>query len=71
MTPFEIAIVSLFGMVFFGVYISIALKVVSFGNFTAPTWPVKFIILMGTALLILQFAMRIFKRYARRYHDTL
>lgn len=35
------------------------------GNFTAPTWPVKFIILIGTALLILQFAMRIFKRYTQ------
>ena len=65
MTPFEIGIVSLFGMVFFGMYISIALKVISFGNFTAPIWSVKFIILMGTTLLILQFAMRIFKPYAQ------
>ena len=65
MTLFEIGILSLFGMVFFGVYISIALKVVSFGNFTALIWSVKFIILMGTALLILQFAMRIFKPYTQ------
>ena len=65
MTLSEIGILSLFGMVFFGVYISIALKVVSFGNFTALIWSVKFIILMGTALLILQFAMRIFRPYAQ------
>ena len=71
MTLSEIGILSLFGMVFFGVYVSIALTVVLFGNFTAPIWYVKFIILMGTAPLILQFAMRIFRPYAQGgYYDT-
>ncbi|MEM9010004.1 MAG: TRAP transporter small permease subunit [Pseudomonadota bacterium] len=31
------------------------------GNFTAPTWPVKLIILIGSAMLILQFAARILR----------
>lgn len=35
------------------------------GNFTAPTWPVKLIILMGIAMLILQFAIRILRRYVK------
>ena len=33
------------------------------GDFTAPTWPVKAVILFGTAVLILQFAARIYRRY--------
>lgn len=33
------------------------------GDFTAPTWPVKIMILLGSALLVLQFAARILRRY--------
>ncbi len=39
------------------------------GDFTAPTWPVKLIILMGTAMLILQFIVRIVNRYTA--NDTV
>lgn len=34
------------------------------GDFTAPVWPVKLMILIGCALLILQFAARIVRRFA-------
>ena len=33
------------------------------GDFTAPTWPVKAVILLGSAVLILQFAARILRRH--------
>jgi len=33
------------------------------GDFTAPTWPVKAVILLGSAILILQFLARIVRRY--------
>lgn len=35
------------------------------GNFTAPTWPVKAMLALGTALLALQFLARILRRFAR------
>ena len=35
------------------------------GDFTAPTWPVKLMILIGAALLLLQFAARILRRHLR------
>ncbi|MEW9921551.1 TRAP transporter small permease subunit [Marimonas sp. MJW-29] len=41
------------------------------GDFTAPTWPVKLMILIGAALLLLQFLARIARRYMRRAHDPL
>lgn len=34
------------------------------GDFTAPVWPVKLTILVGCALLIAQFAARIWRRWA-------
>jgi TRAP-type mannitol/chloroaromatic compound transport system permease small subunit len=34
------------------------------GEFTAPTWPVKLTIVVGGSVLILQFGLRIFRRYA-------
>ncbi len=33
------------------------------GDFTAPVWPVKLILIIGGATLILQFAARIWRRY--------
>lgn len=36
------------------------------GDFTAPTWPVKLTILTGGALLVLQFAARIVRRWSGR-----
>ena len=33
------------------------------GDFTAPVWPVKLILIIGGAMLILQFAARIWRRY--------
>ncbi|MEM8915908.1 MAG: TRAP transporter small permease [Pseudomonadota bacterium] len=33
------------------------------GDFTAPTWPVKAVILLGCTILILQFAARVARRY--------
>lgn len=33
------------------------------GDFTAPTWPVKLMLLIGAGLLLLQFAARILRRY--------
>ncbi len=33
------------------------------GDFTAPTWPVKVMILIGCILLVLQFAARIVRRF--------
>ncbi|MFN3259363.1 MAG: TRAP transporter small permease subunit [Pikeienuella sp.] len=36
------------------------------GDFTAPTWPVKATILIGSALLILQFLARILRRWGAR-----
>jgi TRAP-type mannitol/chloroaromatic compound transport system permease small subunit len=33
------------------------------GDFTAPVWPVKLILILGGAVLILQFAARIWRRY--------
>ena len=33
------------------------------GDFTAPTWPVKAMILLGSAILILQFGARIIRRH--------
>lgn len=35
------------------------------GDFTAPTWPVKAMILLGSAVLVLQFAARILRRFLR------
>lgn len=35
------------------------------GDFTAPTWPVKLMVLIGTALLLLQFFARILRRYRK------
>lgn len=35
------------------------------GEFTAPTWPVKLTIIVGGTVLILQFAIRILRRYMR------
>ena len=34
------------------------------GNFTAPTWPVKVMLAIGTILLALQFLARILRRHA-------
>ncbi|QBF30637.1 TRAP transporter small permease subunit [Thalassococcus sp. S3] len=34
------------------------------GDFTAPVWPVKLTLLVGGSVLILQFAARIWRRYA-------
>lgn len=34
------------------------------GDFTAPTWPVKLLILVGCTLLVLQFLIRIIRRTA-------
>lgn len=33
------------------------------GDFTAPTWPVKLMLLIGAGLLLLQFAARILRRH--------
>jgi TRAP-type mannitol/chloroaromatic compound transport system permease small subunit len=33
------------------------------GSFTAPTWPVKAMLILGASVLILQFAARIWRRY--------
>lgn len=33
------------------------------GDFTAPTWPVKAVIILGSAILILQFNARIYRRH--------
>lgn len=33
------------------------------GDFTAPTWPVKLMLLIGAGLLLLQFAARIIRRH--------
>ena len=33
------------------------------GDFTAPTWPVKGIIMVGCSVLILQFVVRILRRF--------
>ncbi len=33
------------------------------GSFTAPTWPVKAMLIIGASVLILQFAARIWRRY--------
>lgn len=33
------------------------------GEFTAPTWPVKAIIVLGGSVMILQFALRILRRH--------
>lgn len=33
------------------------------GDFTAPVWPVKLILIIGGVVLILQFAARIYRRY--------
>jgi len=33
------------------------------GDFTAPTWPVKAVILLGSSILVLQFASRILRRF--------
>lgn len=41
------------------------------GDFTAPTWPVKLTILVGGAMLILQFAARILRRYWSAAHDPV
>ncbi len=41
------------------------------GDFTAPTWSVKGIILIGTALLVLQFLARILRRHLGARHDTV
>ena len=35
------------------------------GDFTAPVWPVKLILIVGGAVLILQFAARIWRRFAQ------
>lgn len=34
------------------------------GEFTSPTWPVKFTIIVGGTVLVLQFALRILRRYS-------
>lgn len=36
------------------------------GNFTIPTWPAKLMILLGAALLALQFLAAIVRRYSKR-----
>ncbi|NNE52305.1 MAG: TRAP transporter small permease [Sulfitobacter sp.] len=41
------------------------------GDFTAPTWPVKLMILLGAALLLLQFAARVLRRYSGAARDPL
>lgn len=35
------------------------------GDFTAPTWPVKLMLLVGAGLLLLQFGARILRRHMR------
>jgi len=42
------------------------------GDFTAPTWPVKAMLLVGAALLACQFLARIIRRYKRiRTNDAV
>ena len=41
------------------------------GDFTAPTWPVKLMILIGAALLLSQFGARIVRRYWGDARDPL
>ncbi|MEM8871079.1 MAG: TRAP transporter small permease subunit [Pseudomonadota bacterium] len=40
------------------------------GDFTAPTWPVKAMLALGAALLVLQFAARIGRRFGHM-HDPV
>ncbi|NKX41211.1 TRAP transporter small permease [Rhodobacteraceae bacterium R_SAG2] len=35
------------------------------GDFTAPTWPIKALLALGSVLLALQFAARILRRYSK------
>ena len=41
------------------------------GDFTAPVWPVKLMILIGGLLLALQFAARVVRRYSKNWADNV
>ena len=76
-TLFDLLAIGVVGAIFYATY-PIFIKswvrgdfVGAMGDFTAPTWPVKLMILLGCALLLLQFAARILRRYARGAHDPL
>lgn len=68
-TFFDLCAMGVIGAIFYATY-PIFIKswvrndfVGAAGDFTAPTWPVKLMILIGAALLFLQFFARIIRRY--------
>ncbi len=68
-TAFDLLAILVIGAIFYATY-PIFIKswvrndfVGAAGDFTAPTWPVKLMILIGAALLLLQFFARIVRRY--------
>lgn len=68
-TLFDLLAVLVIGAIFYATY-PIFIKswvrndfVGAAGDFTAPTWPVKLMVLIGAALLLLQFLARIVRRY--------
>ena len=68
-TVFDLLAVLVIGAIFYATY-PIFIKswvrndfVGAAGDFTAPTWPVRLMILIGAALLLLQFIARIVRRY--------
>jgi TRAP-type mannitol/chloroaromatic compound transport system permease small subunit len=76
-TLFDLLAVTVVGAIFYATY-PIFIKswsrgdfVGAAGDFTAPTWPVKLMILIGAALLLLQFLARIARRYLRGAHDPI
>lgn len=68
-TVFDLLAILVIGAIFYATY-PIFIKswvrndfVGAAGDFTAPTWPVKLMILIGAALLLLQFFARIVRRF--------
>lgn len=41
------------------------------GDFTAPVWPVRLAVILGSALLSVNFALRIAQRWKAARHDTV
>ncbi len=68
-TLFDVAAIYVVGAIFYATYPIFVRSWVradfvgAVGDFTAPTWPVKLMILIGASLLALQFGARILRRF--------
>lgn len=76
-TVFDLISMFLMGVVVWATWPMLVKSVVrgefigALGNFTAPTWPIRFAVLVGGTMLFLQFGASIWRRWKGINNDTI